>query len=104
MANSALCTIPFYYIIQLGIYQLKSDKKLCSGSKESLEFSQYLTIRSFITFNKMVAFHKAGENDKAKELYDAHEAELSSMDLSEDERKDAMDRLDHEVSYYKIFE
>lgn len=72
--------------------------------KESLEFSQYLAVRSYITFNKMVAFHKAGENDKAKELYNAYETELSSMELSEDEKKDAMDRLDHEVSYYKIFE
>lgn len=106
----------FLYTISMnnGWYEEKSEAlrvctwcedivKAFATRRDSLEYPQYLSLRSFIIFHKMVAFHRAGENDKAKEVYDSYKAELDAMDITAEQKKDALDRLDHEVEFHKIF-
>ncbi len=52
-------------------------------------------------FHKMVALTKAGEKSKAEAVYASFVDSLPSIDwLSEEDKKECIATLDHEIEYY----
>ncbi len=69
---------------------------------EAVDTGDYLKLRNEITFDKMMAYHRAGEKDKTEEIYSAYISELKSMDIDENQEKDAIAKLEGELTYHRI--
>jgi transcriptional regulator with XRE-family HTH domain len=68
---------------------------------ETIEKSDFMHIKVMNAFHKMVALTKAGEKSKVEAVYASFVDSLSSIDwLSEEDKKECIATLDHEIEYY----
>ncbi|MCR5803053.1 MAG: helix-turn-helix domain-containing protein [Clostridia bacterium] len=68
---------------------------------EAIDKKFYLNVKMMNVFHKTVALNKAGEEALAKDVYDEFINDLNSKDYISDElKKETIETLDHEISYY----
>lgn len=71
---------------------------------ESIDKKSYLHVKMMNAYHEMVALNKAGEKALAKEVYDGFVKDLNSKDFISDElKKETIETLDKEISYYSKY-
>ena len=78
--------------------------KAYAEREETVDIGDYLAYRSDIAFHKMVALYKAGEGDKAEDVYKAFSQEISQSAVEDEQKKNAMNRIDGNISYHRLRE
>ena len=68
--------------------------------KESLNMTHYLRVRRSITFFKLVALKRSGDNDGAIKLYNEFKEAVEKEDLTDEEKKTIMDLLNNDIAHY----
>ena len=76
--------------------------KAYGSRKEAVDMGDYLAFRSDVAFHKMVAFYKAGEGDKAEEVYAALSEDINRADATDDQKMAARDRIDGNITHHKL--
>ena len=68
---------------------------------DAIDKKDYMHIKYMNAFHKMIALKRAGEDDKAAEVYSAFVDEVNSMDdISDELKKESIAILDREIGYY----
>ncbi|WP_051204362.1 helix-turn-helix domain-containing protein [Butyrivibrio sp. VCD2006] len=76
--------------------------KAYGAREEAIDMGDYLDFRSEVAFHKMVALYRAGEVDKAEEVYREFSKEIKAATATDEQKKNAMDRIDGNISFHKL--
>jgi len=72
-----------------------------AGMPDAIDRKDFMQIKIMNAFHKIVALGKAGEREKADEVYASFVNEINSPEwLPDDLKKESIATLDHEISYY----
>ena len=76
--------------------------KAYAEREETIDIGDYLAYRSDIAFHKMVALYKAGDGEKAEDVYKAFSEEIQKATATDEQKKNAMDRIDGNIVYHRL--
>ena len=74
--------------------------KAYASMKEAICIDHYLRIRRSLAFFRLVAVKRSGDNEGAIKLYNDFKDEISKEDLTDEQKKKAIELLDNDIAHY----
>ncbi|WP_051688973.1 helix-turn-helix domain-containing protein [Butyrivibrio sp. AE2032] len=71
--------------------------------KDAVNITHYIRVRRSIAFFKLVAAKRAGDTALAEEIYAGFAKQIDGEDLTDEEKKQAMELLNNDISHYSKY-